>query len=148
MLGIVVALVAALACATIWPDLPFGRATALLGVKAVLALQSTGLQARAVLAIVAALLLYAAIWSLAGDAPMFLAMVLPELAVWFTTFEIATLAEAMVAVGTSFVALRAAGAGRYFKAKSAARSRRARRSVQKGGATNDDDGPADFRLAA
>ncbi len=146
MLGIVVALVAALACATIWPDLPFGRATARLGVKAVSALQSTRLQARAVLAIGAALLLYAAIWALAGDAPMFLAMVLPELAVWFATFEIATLAEALLGLGTAVAATRAAGVGNYLKGRS--RSRRTRRTGAASRKPANDDESRGLLLAA
>lgn len=146
MLEMVVVLVVLLGFATIWPELPFGKGVAWLGIKAVAAFQSTGLQARTLLAIGAALLLFAAIWALAGDAPMFLAMILPELAVWFTTFEIATLAEAMLSVATAVAATRAAGVRNYLKGR--IRARRVRRTGTAARKPANDDEPGALPLAA
>ena len=101
---------------------------------------------QAIIAISLTLLLFAAFWALQGDAPMILAMLLPELAAWLTTFEIATLAEALVGVGTAFVALRAAGAGTYVKGR--VRARRNRRSKAAGSRAANDDDPAPVWLAA
>lgn len=146
MLTVEVALFAALAFATIWPDLPFGRAVARLVIKAIAALSSAGIQAKALLAISASLLLFAAFWALTGDAPMFLALILPELAAWFATFEIATLAEVLVSAGTVVAAARAAGVRNYFKGRiRARRSRRARAATR---APANEDEPVARLLAA
>lgn len=146
MLPIIAALVVLLAIATIWPELPVGKSMTRLGVKAVTALQSIELQARAVVAICAALLLYAAISTLAGDAPLFLAMMLPELAAWFATFEIMTLVEVMLGVGTAVAAARAAGVRSYVMARF--RARRNRRTARAARKPANDDEPRALPLAA
>jgi len=140
MLAILAGLTAAFAIATIWPELPFGKGVTNLAIKLVTALQSTGLQARVLLAIGAALALYAAIWALAGDAPMFLAMILPELAAWFTTFEIATLAEALLGMGTAVFMIRSAGAANYLKGRLRARRTRRIRAASRTAANDDEPG--------
>ncbi len=132
--------------AMLWPDLPFSR-----GVVAALArfagkLQAAATMGRAVIGISLALLIFAGFWALQGDAPMFLAMVLPELAVWFATFEIATLVEAFVAAGSAYVVLRASGLGGAIKARV-----RARRQHRVGAAARkiaNDDEPGGLALAA
>ncbi len=146
MLAISLTLAAVLGIATVWPDLPFGKGVARLGMKVLSAFTSTGLQARAIVAIGAALLLYAAVSVLAGDAPMVLAMILPELTVWFATFEVMTLVEAMVGIGTVVAAARAAGVQRYFAARF--RARRSRRAARPARKPANDDEPGAMPLAA
>ena len=135
-----------LATCAIWPELPLSRSVAYEVFGIVAAIKSRVGLGRAIVAISLTLLLFAAVWALQGDAPMFMAMVLPELAVWLTTFEIATLAEALVGAGTAIVAFKASGAGNYLKGRG-----RARRSPRKGAAqrkAGNDDEPAPERLAA
>ena len=128
------------------PDLPLSRGMVreTLGILAA-ARAKAGL-GKAVVAISLALLVYAAFWALQGDAPMLLAMILPELATWLTTFEIATLAEALVGISAGFAAMRAAGAGNYLKGR--IRARRTRRSRIAAHKPANDDEPGGWALAA
>jgi hypothetical protein len=136
----------ALVAAMLWPDLPFSKRTvaAILGVAN--KVHANASRTKAIIAISVALCIYAAIWALQGDAPMFLAMALPELASWFATFEIATLAEALIAVGSAFVALRASGLRGAIKARYRARRQRRVRPAEKK-SVNDDE-PGGLALAA
>ena len=66
------------------------------------------------------------------------AMILPELSAWFATFEIATLTEAVVGLGSAIVAARAAGLHNYLRGRVRAhRSRPARNPIRQ--PVNDDD---------
>ena len=129
-----------------WPKLPLSRGVLreVLGVLA--AIRSKVSLGKAIVAVSLALLLFAAFWALQGDAPIFMAMILPELAAWLTTFEITTLADALVGAGTAFVALKAAVAGNYLKGR--VRARRTRRSNTIQSKAANDDEPAPDQLAA
>ena len=137
---------AVMIAAMFWPDLPFSKAIVGVIMRGIAKVQANASRSKAIIAISLALFVFAAIWALQGDAPMFLAMVLPEMAAWFATFEIATLVEAMVAIGSAYVALRASGLGSSIKARSRARrTRRVRRAERR---TANDDEPRGFAWAA
>lgn len=146
MLAIELVLGSVLALALLFPDLPFSRNLVASVARLATGLASHATTARAVMAISLALMLFAAIWALQGDAPMFLAMMLPELAAWFSTFEIATLVEAMVAVGAAVAGARAAGISNYLKGRF--RARRTRRSGASAHKPANDDEPGEWALAA
>lgn len=133
----------------LWPDLPISKAVASKLIAIIYRIQAQATLGRALIAVSIALLIYAAIWTLQGDAPAALAMAMPELAAWFSTFEIATLVDVLVGIGSTWLALRASGAGSILRGKAAARRRRNLRSKAdvKHGA-NDDDGPARWARAA
>ena len=135
-----------LASCAIWPELPLSRGVVREAFEIGATIKSKVGLGRAIIAISLTLLVFAAFWALQGDAPMILAMILPELAAWLTTFEIATLAEALVGAGTAFVALKAAGVGNYLKGR--ARARRTRRTNAAPGKAGNDDEPAPQQLAA
>jgi len=120
------------------PDLPLSRMIIAGWLRVVHYLAQHITTVRALVGIGMALALYAAVWGLQGDAPLILAAFLPELAAWFVTFEIASLAEALIGVGSAIVALRASGLRNYVAARFQPRGRtkRSRRAVQK--LANDD----------
>ncbi len=122
------------------PDLPLSRLiiAGWLGVIHYLAKHITTVHA--LVGIGMALALYAAVWGLQGDAPLILAAFLPELAAWFVTFEIATLTEALIGVGSAFVALRASGLRNYLLARFQRRGRTVRSPGTARNPANDDDG--------
>ena len=132
--------------AMLWPDLPSSRGVVTALARFAGKLQAAATMGRAMIGISLALLIFAGFWALQGDAPMFLAMVLPELAGWFATFEIATLVEGMVAIGSAYVALRASGLGSWIKTRS--RARRTRRTRPESRNTANDDEPGGLAWAA
>ena len=135
--------------AMLWPDLPFSKSMVAVIVRGVAKVQANASRAKAIIAISFALFVFAVIWALQGDAPMFLAMVLPEIAAWFATFEIATLAEALIGLGSAYVALRASGLGGAMKARARARRTRQTRRVRPAQQKNaNDDEPGGLALAA
>lgn len=146
MLAVTVVLGLILGTLLALPDLPLSQTVVRQSLDLCGRLRSKIGLGQAVVAISLALLLFAAIWTLQGDAPMVLAMVLPELAVWLTTFEIATLADALVGLGTIYVTARATGFGTYLKGR--ARARRVRRTDKKASPSANDDEPAPRLLAA
>jgi hypothetical protein len=125
------------------PDLPLSRMIIAGWMRVIHYLAKHITTVRALVGIGLALALYAAVWGLQGDAPLILAAFLPELAAWFVTFEMATLGEALIGVGSALVALRASGLRSYVTARFQPRGRakRSRRAVQK--PSNDDsaEGP-------
>lgn len=146
MLQLLLLVGTAMIAAMIWPDLPFSQWIVAQALNLVAKVRANVSRAKTIIAISIALFLFAAIWALQGDAPMFLAMVLPEMAAWFATFEIATLAEALLGLGSAYVALRASGLSGAIKARGRARrQRRARPAERK---TANDDEPGGLALAA
>ena len=138
-----------MAAAMIWPELPISKMVIRAGITAADWLRVKATLSRAIIAVSFALLLYAAIWALQGDAPVALAMALPEVAAWFSTFEIATLVDVLVGLGSAWLALRTSGAGRALRSKASARRRRSqRRKATARREANDDDGPARWLAAA
>ena len=137
---------AVMIAAMFWPDSPFSKAIVGVIMRGIAKVQANASRSKAIIAISLALFVFAAIWALQGDAPMFLAMVLPEMAAWFATFEIATLAEALIGLGSAYVALRASGLSGSIKAR--CRSRRPRRVRPADQKTANDDEPGGLALAA
>ncbi|NBW75423.1 MAG: hypothetical protein EBR34_06430 [Sphingomonadaceae bacterium] len=138
MLGVQFLVVGILLVTLAWPQLPFSRMIISGGLVLADWLDQHCTRVRGLLGIGLALLLFAVIWALQGDAPMFLAMILPELSAWFATFEIATLTEAVVGLGSAIVAARAAGLHNYLRGRVRAhRSRPARNPIRQ--PVNDDD---------
>ena len=136
----------AMVAAMMWPELPFSKLIVAGILRIVAKVQTNASTGKAIIVISLALFLFAAIWALQGDAPMFLAMVLPELAGWFATFEIASLAEALVGLGTAYMALRATGITSSIKARVRARRQRRVRPAER--KTANDDEPGGLSLAA
>ena len=135
-----------LAAALLWPELPFSRAIARGGIALIEWFLHRMSMTRAILAISITLALFGAIWALQGDAPMFLAMALPEIAAWFATFEIATLAEAAIGLGSAYVALRVSGLGIASKVR--IRARRNRKTGTAARKLANDDEPGGLARAA
>jgi hypothetical protein len=148
MLTIQVLLAAAIVVNLLWPTLPVSRSMTAALLRFAGWVQRNATLGRALLGISAALLLFTAIWALQGDAPMFLAMILPELAGWFATFEIATLVEAMVGVGTILLTARIAGFRTILRGKASQRRRRSRTATRSKAPANDEDGHGVLALAA
>ena len=133
------------------PDLPLSRLIIAGWLRVAHYLAKHITTVRALAGIGVALALYAAVWGLQGDAPLILAAFLPELAAWFVTFEIATLTEALIGVGSAFVALRASGLRNYLLARFQRRGRTVRSPETARKPANDDDGDGRtgaLRLAA
>jgi hypothetical protein len=132
-----------------WPQLPVSRAMSGLLLRFAEFVQRNATLGRALLGVSAALLLFAAIWALQGDAPMFLAMILPELAGWFATFEIATLVEAIVGIAAVYASVRVVSIRSFLRNRVGQRRRRSRHSGScKASANDDDDGPRILAIAA
>ncbi len=135
-----------LLAAMIWPDLPFSRALVSSLISLARRIEAKATLGRTLIAIGLTLFFFGAIWALQGDAPMFLAMALPEIAGWLATFEIATLVEAAAGVATAFIALRASGLGAAIKARM--RSQRRHMVTPTQSVSANDDEPERWALAA
>ena len=146
MFMILMVLASAMIAAMIWPDLPFSRSLVSGLARLASRLSAKASTGRAIIAVGLALFLFAAIWALQGDAPMVLAMALPEIAGWLATFEIATLVEAAVTIAATFVAVRASGLSAAIKARS--RSPRQRKPVSDRSTSANDDERGGWALAA
>lgn len=136
----------ALLAAIIWPNLPFSRALVSSLTRLARRIKAKATLGRALIAIGLALFFFGAIWALQGDAPMFLALALPEIAGWLATFEIATLVEAAAGVATAFIVLRASGLGSAIKARVRAPRRRKVTPTKRISANEDE--PQRWALAA
>ena len=128
------------------PDLPLSRGAVGQALRLVNAIRNRIGLGRALVAIGFALLIYAGVWALQGDAPLFLAMILPELAGWIVTFEIATLVDAIAGIGIAVVGARSAGLANYVKGRMRARRSRPVRRAERLQAN--DDEPGGWALAA
>ena len=103
---------------------------------------------RGLVAVSVTLLLFAAFWALRGDAPMFITMVLPELAVWLSTVEIVTLVDVLVGLAWGALALRATGRIRLWRGNIRTHRRRQRKIAKKSSSANDDDRTVGLAVAA
>lgn len=130
----------------IWPDLQLSRAAAHQTLGLVTAIRSRIGLGRALVGIGFALLIYAGFWALQGDAPLFLAMILPEIAGWVAMFEITTLVDAIAGIGVAVIGARAAGLSNYLKGRMRARRNRPTRRAEC--AAGNDDEPGGWALAA
>ena len=149
MIGITICAAVVLAAVSAWPELPISQAVTGAMIRTLHWLRSKASLGRVLIAISFTLLLFAAFWALQGDAPVALAMALPEVAAWFSTFEIATVVEALVGLGTAWLALRASGTGNILRGKANARRRRSQRGTADAPrGANDDDRPARWAIAA
>lgn len=135
-----------LVTASLWPTLPISQVVIRATLSSLGWMRVKATLSRALIAVSFALLLYAAFWALQGDAPVALAMALPEVAAWFSTFEIATLVDVLVGLGTACMALRASGMNSSIKART--RARRQRRVQQTEPKIANDDEPGGLALAA
>ena len=134
---------------TIWPDLPFsvGIVRACIAVGRTVTEQAT--VGRALIAVSIVVALFALLWALQGDAPMLLAMALPEMAAWFTTFEVSALVDGLVGIGSVWLTIRASGIAAAMKSRAIGRHSRQRRSKSAArSAANDDAEPEPRAVAA
>lgn len=144
ILTVVVALV--LSACLLQPDLPLCRGAVGQALGLITAIRNRIGLGRALVAIGFVMLIYAGVWALQGDAPVFLAMILPELAGWIVTFEIATLVDAIAGIGIAMVSARSVGLANYVKGRMRARHSRPVRQAERRQAN--DDEPGGWALAA
>lgn len=144
----ILTVVAALLLSTclLWPDLPLSRSAVGQALGLITAIRNRIGLGRALVAIGFVMLIYAGVWALQGDAPVFLAMILPELAGWVVTFEITTLVDAIAGIGIAVVGARSAGLANYVKGRMRARHSRPVRQAERKQAN--DDEPGGWALAA
>ena len=134
--------------ATIWPNLPLSVRLIRLCLSVGRTVTQKVTVGRALVGISIALVLFAVFWALQGDAPMLLAMALPEIAAWFTTFEIATLVDVLVGIGSVWLAVRASGVVAAIKSRAIGRHSRQHRSKPATRSAANDDAEPELRAVA
>jgi hypothetical protein len=130
------------------PELPFSRIVIALSLRLWIRIDRFFSLGRLMLGIGIALTLFGAVWFLPPDAVTMTFLMLPELAVWFTTFEIATLVEATLTVGIAATLVRASGFSTYLRNGFSRSARSLRKKRETSLAANDDEEPRSVRLAA
>ena len=142
------ALVMLLLSTALWPSLPLSKTVISSMADVSIWLQNKITVGRGLVAISVTMLLFVAFWAVQGDAPMLVTMVLPELAAWLSTFEIATLVEATVGLGWAALALRATGRVTLWRGNLRSHRRRQRKAAKKPSNANDDDRTMRLAVAA